>query len=748
MKTYWLILLVAVTFVSLVVNAQTGGCGDPRAQICNPGQYANISGNQTVCLACTGNTVGNGCTLSCSACGAGTVPNSDHSSCVVQVVQGGCGDPRAQVCNPGQYANTSGNQLVCLACTGNTVGNGCTRSCSACGTGTVANAGHSSCVNLPGCDPRQFSCSPGQYVDTSGNQPQCLACSGNTISDGCTRSCSDCGAGKIANSDHTSCSECGAGKIANSGQSSCSECGAGKIANSDHTSCSECGAGKIANSDHTSCSDCASGKVPNSDHSSCVVAWSPHSKPFDLVWDTKNLDYNNLPLNPQWAYQLQNPGQLPDFSSICGSAFSGGNNENTSTLANNCTSQPTKLDVDTGEFQGVGGLCSGVINGHLTWMKATYIGSVLWDSWSGDPAWDEPDTWWKDGDFNLLLQDPSPSQKGYGNGYTNLNWSNSGLFGIELEFNDSESINNAGGPWWNQLRNSDITSSSPTSSTGQMFNNLGGGLPGVVTGIIGIDGVHGGYTESHPVFSLALNTQQTVNPDNTLTENWVYFLQTQGNGGGCSEAYYTWTEPNNTFYIQLPWPDGATSVQGTAGQSWGWQSGAQPQTSGLLSQDPGFTLIKIQMPSSSYPGTDGQFTLVYSFPADKKARDVAKGPAPSPGSGQKPASSTPKENEDAFNVTDLAARIADPAVRAKFIADAKQALAPLTTVKPPVTHGTSIPINFDTPLKVEPRPPADSGKITALQTSPDTANQKIHAAIKKLMDTYGSQMQAAPPAKK
>ncbi len=499
----------------------------------------------------------------------------------------------------------------------------------------------------------------------------------------------------------------------------------------------------IADSNHTSCSSCSSGMVPNSDHSSCIVPWSPHSKPFDLVWNTKNMDYNNLPLNPQWAYQLENPGKLPDFASICGSAFSGGNNENASTLASNCTSQPTKLDLDTGDFQGIGGLCSGLINGHLTWMKATYTGSVFWESWSGDPAFPNE---WKDGDFNLLLRDPSASQNGYGNGYTNMNWSNSGIFGIGLEFNDAESINNAGGPWWSQWRNSDITNSSPNSSTSQLFNNAGGGLPGVVTGIIGIDGVHGAYAESHPVFSLALNTQRTVNQDNTLTENWVYFLQTQGNGGGCSEAYYTWTEPNNTFYIPLPWPEGATGVKAISGPTWGWQSGAGPTTYLLVSQDPGFTLIKIQMPTSTYPGTDGQFSLVYSFPAGKKPHDVSKAQPPGPAPSDKPAGSG--ENEDQFNVADMAARIADPDVKARFLADAKETLAPLATVPPPAAHGTAIPINFDTPLKVEARPPAGSGQITALQTSPNPVNQQIHAAIKRLMDTYGPQMEADPPAKK
>jgi hypothetical protein len=161
MKIYGLVTLMAFAMVPLAASAQAGGCGDPRAQVCNPGQYANTSGNQTVCVACTGNTVANGCTRSCSECGSGTVPNSDHSSCVN--VPGGCGDPRSQVCNPGQYANTSGNQMTCVACAANMVSDGCTRSCSACGSGMIPNSDHSSCVVAGGCgDPRSQVCNPGQ----------------------------------------------------------------------------------------------------------------------------------------------------------------------------------------------------------------------------------------------------------------------------------------------------------------------------------------------------------------------------------------------------------------------------------------------------------------------------------------------------------------------------------------------------------------------------------------------------------
>jgi hypothetical protein len=40
---------------------------------------------------------------------------------------------------------------------------------------------------------------------------------------------------------------------------------------------------------------------------------------------------------------------------------------------------------------------------------------------------------------------------------------------------------------------------------------------------------------------------------------------------------------------------------------------------------------------------------------------------------------------------------------------------------------------------------AGSLSATALQTSPDPVNRQIHAAIKKLMDTYRPQIKVTPP---
>jgi hypothetical protein len=60
---------------------------------------------------------------------------------------------RNQVCNPGQYADTGGDQVVCRQCKGNTVADGTTRSCTTCPEGTAPNAKHSKCEARAGRVP-------------------------------------------------------------------------------------------------------------------------------------------------------------------------------------------------------------------------------------------------------------------------------------------------------------------------------------------------------------------------------------------------------------------------------------------------------------------------------------------------------------------------------------------------------------------------------------------------------------------
>ncbi|HTW85593.1 MAG TPA: hypothetical protein VMD91_16095 [Candidatus Sulfotelmatobacter sp.] len=497
--------------------------------------------------------------------------------------------------------------------------------------------------------------------------------------------------------------------------------------------------------------------------------WSHHSKPFDLVWDRNNEDLNGLPLNPQWGYQLDNPGKLPNFQSICGGAFynaqgmpasstsgSGNNAVNNAILARTCTSQHTSLDVSTSSYVGdwalahLGGMSSayctsgaGGFNGHLTWTVATYTGTVLWSDWSGNPSFFSNFDL-ADGDYNLDLF-PSQYPPDDNAGFTSLNDSKSGEYGIGLEFNDGETVDNAGSAWWKQLVNSVENGGQP--SPGQLFmsgprssDDPLGALSAVVTGVVGIDGVHGDYAEVHPVFALAVRTSSSSSKGK-VTETWSYFLRDSGSGGGCSSSTLYWEAPqfddsrDARFFIGLPWPQNATAVKVLQSNGFSWQ-GEQPVAGSWVgaSGKKGWTEVDVvfyDKAQNYVGGLDGQVTLEYtvsSTSSQKKATPHAPAPKTEP----------EKFREDEFKVTDIDSWIPDAATRSAFQADAKAALGPL------VARPTSKTVTAQRLASaIEPRPSrtaASNEQLTPAKAAPDPAKQRLNTALKTLTDKYRPQL--------
>jgi hypothetical protein len=851
MKICGSITLMLLGFVTLAVNAQTNGCHDPQAQVCKPGQYADTSGNQLACLQCTGNSVANGCTRSCSECGSGTIPNADHSSCVVK---DGCGDSRSQVCSPGQYADTSGNQLACVACTGNSVANGCTRSCNKCGPETVTNAAHASCVAYPpgtyldnsnpipfggGCQPTEMdggtlhaSCPNyfGIKQETSlGDADKCVAdkhdieningslrcvISSQHLDGGhpytadiisipsdvktntnCLGSCPPNQETIVTRIDQPrvdvvfdayrtitfkpgdtvaltagGCVQTGgtgltwksyvhprgvdadryySGTVfidgvqsgfqrlsALTGQTLAIPLPTNLALKKDlflslgyeDNSYANNGYWGHDDGDDNQCKDIGPAWVEVTVIRQLLgttngVSWSPHTKPFDLVWDVNNEDYNGLPMNPMWGKQLDLPGSVPDFTSLCGSAIRGGNTINYKTLANNCTSQTTRLDVDTSSLVGdsLAGsdpYCTGLINGHLNWTIATYTGQIYYDGFSGDPNFAH-NLKLADGDYNLDL---GP-------------WGGEGLTtnenSIGLEFKDSESIWRTKTSFWAWGSN----------NPQQLFDpgDGGVGLRGVVTGVMSIDGVHhGGVAELHPVFALGVEVAATTSGPAT-TQTWAFFLRTTGNDGGCSEGVSLW--PSNlgggtVYYMQLPLRGAPTAIKLLTVDVSGWQDGTK--VSLVQSPEPGWLLIKVQFPSSvgDY-GVDGQFTVEYDGnTSGDQAHELKR-------SAVRPEKDT---GEDTWDFKGMSLRISDPAVRTRFTADTQEALKAFA-IQTPVKR---IPVAVDPEIKIEQRTPgaASRGEGTPAQPALDPLKKHQNEVMKKLLDTYRPQMGPAPLDKK
>jgi hypothetical protein len=67
-----------------------------------------------------------------------------------------------------------------------------------------------------------------------------------------------------------------------------------------------------------------------------------HAKPFDLVWNESNEDFNGLPMNPEWRAHLDDPGAKPDFEKACSAMIAkDGKTVDTKKMRKSCTSQPS-----------------------------------------------------------------------------------------------------------------------------------------------------------------------------------------------------------------------------------------------------------------------------------------------------------------------------------------------------------------------------------------------------------------------
>jgi hypothetical protein len=376
------------------------------------------------------------------------------------------------------------------------------------------------------------------------------------------------------------------------------------------------------------------------------------TKPFDLVWDVAHQDYNGVPINPYWGAQLSQAAP-PSFTQLCSGSVSNGVTIVPSVMAN-CTSQLPALDVFT---MLPPPLCGpDPIRGHLNWFEGTFTGRVAWVELAGD-----------DGDYNLSLT-TDKGAKGPA-----LTDENKGALGLELL--GTEVGDYVGSSWWKALDTAALHNQADAKTM------LGGanGLVGVVTGLVGLDGVHGAYTELHPVHIMALRLSQQAVAGGVL-ERWAFLARNSGIEGMCSNYVHYWDGAHvppmssHHYFVQLPWPAGASGAQVTI-QEWASWEGAEAAVTYSLSPPNqlapgavGLTLIQVDLPTEEKPhGADGLVQVMYPGAQvdPPSAAAVPSGHDPEP------------ELEDG-----LVSVQPDPQKRAQLAAALKQALAPTTKPAP------------------------------------------------------------------
>jgi len=441
-------------------------------------------------------------------------------------------------------------------------------------------------------------------------------------------------------------------------------------------------------------------KIVSDVHPPAQPQFTPFSKPFDLTWDMNNgVDANGLPLNAFWGFQRQHPGKVPDFQNICGSALStdiwpaSGSNVDIGILARNCTSQSPTTDLSTNSFDMFFGICrtpSTLLPGHLDWAIATYQGSIFWDEYSGNAP--------NDGDYNFHL---FPTD-------------NAGMSdnedGMGLEFKGGETVDNFGNPWWQNTVG--------TRDDGTIEKALNG-KEAVVTGLIGEDVVHGGYTESHPVFSMAIKLSETTGKD-TIDQEWVYFLRNSGNGGGCSSLNHFWPGLAGAYFVSFPWPSAqVTSVQFDHSQFWKDEGKSISAGHGTY---PGRSFLKFQFPDDSTE-VDGVVTLHYKITegSGKKKPPFVRPPAPR----------VHEEDEPDFKA--IAARITDPTLRDQFMPDVVKANPDVAVARP---KRVLVVVDNAVTEHNPPRTAGRKGELTRDTTAENPERKSVALATTPLVEKY------------
>jgi hypothetical protein len=267
---------------------------------------------------------------------------------------------------------------------------------------------------------------------------------------------------------------------------------------------------------------------------------NPAPAPFDLVWDV--VDDNFILKNPKWGWQVTHNArpdpvrcdggsEKPPFRPPCIS-----------------TAFPDSY-FDTGfvcDHFGPDPLFG--VAGHANYLPATYVGRIIWDTHS-HPC-DTPIGLYSadcDDDYNLNL-------------YTldDAGATTAGDF-LHCEFDSDETIDHFDTPWWNSFHDAVDNSVDDFDINERYFKERGErGRYAIVTGLLGLEMVHGGSPELHPVWAIAIRVEDSDPAD----EVWAIFVRRWGNEGFCSGDQHTlYPLINDTFTFRLPWRPGASDVQ-------------------------------------------------------------------------------------------------------------------------------------------------------------------------------------------
>lgn len=290
-----------------------------------------------------------------------------------------------------------------------------------------------------------------------------------------------------------------------------------------------------------------------------AVAAAPGARPpapFDLVKnphepEKERVDMNGIFRDPVWGWQLDNfdPARSlyrfadpdkPEYGCLdMKGAFT----------KPSCTTQQTFCDLPSGWFHpaicALGGKCR--IRGHINWeVGATYEGPLVWDQEAVDQ------------DYDLFLYPPLQA------GLTQASCTRRNkAFGIEFDSRETTRriIADDREFWWVKLR--DAVDQGDEQFVDQQVNKKFA----IITGLLNLDCEHECTAELHPVWAIAIHTQ-----DDPSDDRWALLVRNWGDEGFCSSEQHYIEFPNRQFVLRIPWRSQASSVEVDTQSSKFWLS--------------------------------------------------------------------------------------------------------------------------------------------------------------------------------
>jgi hypothetical protein len=285
------------------------------------------------------------------------------------------------------------------------------------------------------------------------------------------------------------------------------------------------------------------------------------SSHFDFdVLSNASPDPNGLPFNPQWSWQIRNPGQVPN-ASLCHNFSARGLLEpfGSPSFAD-CTDQAdsTSVDLPVGIKETICHVLkwppytNDTFSGHVNWFPVTVEGHAAW----GDHGIDD--------DYTFGFQFPGTTCKPpTGDNRLSLN----GRCGLHVEFDSDETIDNYTevDEWqklhddvdaWEEQKNDKVPPNpvAIAAAKEEIQKRFDGHT--ILTGMFGVDSEHEPKAELHPLFAMATLRDNFENVSGD--EVWLMFVRNQGDEGYCSSQI--WGSGFEDYTFRLPWRAGMAKV--------------------------------------------------------------------------------------------------------------------------------------------------------------------------------------------